>query len=129
MAIDFREVNLDHGKGSRDNFHLFLFPVEEVKGVVNLGPNPNPTPKVIPDSPEGKVEAHAGGGLGALRDSFPKGGVIVGSPEESPLHPEDVADSIGELELLRKKEADLLDLYLAKKSALIQSVCLNAIIE
>lgn len=36
---------------------------------------------------------------------------------------------ISKLELLRKKEADLLDLYLTKKSALIQTVCLNAIIE
>jgi len=31
--------------------------------------------------------------------------------------------------LLRKKEANLLGLYLLKKSTLIQSVCLNAIIE
>ena len=37
--------------------------------------------------------------------------------------------NIGELELLRKKEVDLLDLYLSKKSTLIQTVCLNAIIE
>jgi hypothetical protein len=36
---------------------------------------------------------------------------------------------IGDLELLRKKEADLLGLYLSKKSALIKTVCLNAIIE
>jgi len=36
---------------------------------------------------------------------------------------------ISELELLRKKEADLLGLYLSKKSTLIQSICLNAIIE
>lgn len=36
---------------------------------------------------------------------------------------------IGDLELLRKKEADLFGLYLSKKSTLIQSICLNAIIE
>lgn len=36
---------------------------------------------------------------------------------------------IGELELLRKKESDLFGLYLSKKSTLIQSICLNAIIE
>lgn len=36
---------------------------------------------------------------------------------------------IGELELLRKREADLFGLYLSKKSTLIQSICLNAIIE
>jgi hypothetical protein len=36
---------------------------------------------------------------------------------------------IGELEMLRKKEADLLDLYLTKKSTLIEAVCLNAITE
>ena len=48
---------------------------------------------------------------------------------EVPIPPIEVQRKIGELELLRKKEADLLDLYLAKKSALIQSVCLNAIIE
>ena len=36
---------------------------------------------------------------------------------------------IGEINLLRKKEADLFGLYLLKKSTLIQSICLNAIIE
>lgn len=36
---------------------------------------------------------------------------------------------IGELEMLRKKEVALLDLYLAKKSTLVEAVCLNAIIE
>lgn len=36
---------------------------------------------------------------------------------------------IAELEILRKREADLMSLYLIKKSALIEAVCLNAIIE
>ena len=45
------------------------------------------------------------------------------------IPPIKVQRKIGELELLRKKEADLLDLYLTKKSALIKTVCLNAIIE
>jgi hypothetical protein len=40
-----------------------------------------------------------------------------------------VQRKISELELLRKKEADLIDLYLTKKLALIKTVCLNAIIE
>jgi len=48
---------------------------------------------------------------------------------EVPIPPIEVQRKIGELELLRKKEADLLGLYLSKKSALIQTVCLNAIIE
>jgi len=48
---------------------------------------------------------------------------------EVPIPPIEVQRKIGELELLRKKEADLLDLYLTKKSALIKTVCLNAIIE
>ncbi|MDM7997796.1 MAG: hypothetical protein QUT30_19155, partial [Acidobacteriota bacterium] len=45
------------------------------------------------------------------------------------IPPIEVQRKIGELELLRKKEADLLGLYLLKKSTLIQTVCLNAIIE
>ena len=45
------------------------------------------------------------------------------------IPPIKVQRKIGELELLRKKEADLLGLYLSKKSALIKTVCLNAIIE
>ena len=48
---------------------------------------------------------------------------------EVPIPPIEVQRKIGELELLRKKEANLLGLYLLKKSTLIQSVCLNAIIE
>ena len=48
---------------------------------------------------------------------------------EVPIPPIEVQRKIGELELLRKKEADLLGLYLTKKSALIKTVCLNAIIE
>jgi len=41
----------------------------------------------------------------------------------------EIQRKIGDLELLRKKEADLFGLYLSKKSTLIQSICLNAIIE
>lgn len=48
---------------------------------------------------------------------------------EVPIPNIEIQRKIGELELLRKKEADLLDLYLTKKSALIKTVCLNAIIE
>jgi hypothetical protein len=48
---------------------------------------------------------------------------------EIPIPDFEMQRKIGELELLRKKEADLLSLYLSKKSTLIQSVCLNAIIE
>ena len=48
---------------------------------------------------------------------------------EVPIPYFEMQRKIGELELLRKKEADLLDLYLTKKSALIKTVCLNAIIE
>jgi hypothetical protein len=48
---------------------------------------------------------------------------------EVPIPEFEMQRKIGELELLRKKEADLLDLYLTKKSALIKTVCLNAIIE
>jgi len=48
---------------------------------------------------------------------------------EVPIPSSEMQHKIGELELLRKKEADLLGLYLSKKSTLIQSVCLNAIIE
>jgi len=48
---------------------------------------------------------------------------------EVPVPEIEMQRKIGELEMLRKKEADLLDLYLTKKSALIEAVCLNAIIE
>jgi len=48
---------------------------------------------------------------------------------EVPIPNIETQRKIGELELLRKKEADLLGLYMSKKSALIQTVCLNAIIE
>jgi len=48
---------------------------------------------------------------------------------EIPIPDFEMQRKIGELELLRKKEADLLGLYLSKKSTLIQSACLNAIIE
>ncbi len=48
---------------------------------------------------------------------------------EVPIPDIEMQRKIGELELLRKKETDLLDLYLTKKSALIKTVCLNAIIE
>ena len=48
---------------------------------------------------------------------------------EVPIPAIEMQRKIGELELLRKKEADLFNLYLTKKSALIQAVCLNAIIE
>ncbi len=48
---------------------------------------------------------------------------------EVPIPSIEIQRKIGELELLRKKEADLLGLYLSKKLTLIQSVCLNAIIE
>jgi len=48
---------------------------------------------------------------------------------EVPIPDFEMQRKIGELELLRKKEADLLGLYLIKKSALIKTVCLNAIIE
>jgi hypothetical protein len=48
---------------------------------------------------------------------------------EVPIPDIEMQRKIGDLELLRKKEADLLGLYLSKKSALIQAVCLNAIIE
>ncbi|HUM64158.1 MAG TPA: restriction endonuclease subunit S [Anaerolineaceae bacterium] len=48
---------------------------------------------------------------------------------EIPVPDFEMQRKIGELELLRKKEADLLGLYLSKKSALIKTVCLNAIIE
>jgi len=48
---------------------------------------------------------------------------------EIPITSIEMQRRIGELELLRKKEADLLGLYLSKKSVLIQAVCLNAIIE
>jgi hypothetical protein len=48
---------------------------------------------------------------------------------EVPVPDIEMQRKIGELEMLRKKEADLLDLYLTKKSALVEAVCLNAIIE
>jgi len=48
---------------------------------------------------------------------------------EVPLPSIDLQRKIGELELLQKKETDLLSKYLSKKSALIKTVCLNAIIE
>jgi hypothetical protein len=48
---------------------------------------------------------------------------------EVPIPNFEMQRKIGDLELLRKKEADLLGLYLSKKSALIKTVCLNAIIE
>jgi len=48
---------------------------------------------------------------------------------EVPIPSVEIQRKIGALELLRKKEADLLNLYLAKKSALIGAVCLKAIIE
>ena len=48
---------------------------------------------------------------------------------EVPIPLIEVQRKIGDLEMLRKKEADLLGLYLSKKSVLIQTVCLNAIIE
>jgi hypothetical protein len=48
---------------------------------------------------------------------------------EVPIPSIEVQRKIGKLELLREKEADLLGLYLSKKSTLIQAVCLNAIIE
>lgn len=48
---------------------------------------------------------------------------------EIPIPDIEMQRKIGELETLRKKEADLLDLYLAKKSALVEAVCLKAIIE
>lgn len=48
---------------------------------------------------------------------------------EVPIPDFEMQRKIGELELLRKKEADLLGLYLIKKSTLIKTVCLNAIIE
>jgi hypothetical protein len=48
---------------------------------------------------------------------------------EVPIPDIEMQRKIGELDLLRKKETDLLDLYLLKKSALIEAVCLNAIIE
>ncbi len=48
---------------------------------------------------------------------------------EVPIPGIEIQRKIGDLEMLRKKEADLLGLYLSKKSVLIQTVCLNAIIE
>ena len=48
---------------------------------------------------------------------------------EVPVPSIEIQNKIGELELLRKKEAGLLDLYLSKKTTLIQTVCLKAIIE
>lgn len=48
---------------------------------------------------------------------------------EIPVPDFEMQSKIGELELLRKKEADLLGLYLSKKSTLLKTVCLNAIIE
>lgn len=48
---------------------------------------------------------------------------------EVPMPSVEMQRKISELELLRKKEADLLGLYLSKKSTLIQAVCLNAIIK
>jgi len=48
---------------------------------------------------------------------------------EVPLPSIELQRKIGELEQLRKKEADLFNLYLSKISVLIQTVCLNAIIE
>ena len=48
---------------------------------------------------------------------------------EVPVPDFEMQRKIGELEMLRKKEVDLLDLYLAKKSTLVEAVCLNAIIE
>ncbi|MFZ3070587.1 MAG: hypothetical protein WA110_05655 [Anaerolineaceae bacterium] len=48
---------------------------------------------------------------------------------EVPIPVLEMQRKIGVLEMLRKKEADLLDLYLTKKSALVEAVCLNAIIE
>jgi len=48
---------------------------------------------------------------------------------EVPIPNIEMQRKIGDLELLRKKEADLLGLYLSKKSTLLKTVCLNAIIE
>lgn len=48
---------------------------------------------------------------------------------EVPIPVIDMQRKICELEMLRKKEADLLDLYLTKKSTLVEAVCLNAITE
>jgi hypothetical protein len=61
--------------------------------------------------------------------SFPFLSVSALSHLEVPLPSIELQRKIGELELLRKKEADLLGLYLTKKSTLIQTVCLNAIIQ
>ena len=48
---------------------------------------------------------------------------------EVPIPDIEMQKKIGELEILRKKEADLLDLYLTKRTALVEAVCLNAITE
>jgi hypothetical protein len=48
---------------------------------------------------------------------------------EVPIPDIEMQRKIGELEMLRKKEADLLDLYLTKISTLVEAVCLNAITE
>lgn len=61
--------------------------------------------------------------------SLPFLSVTALSRLEVPILEFEIQRKIGELELLRKKEADLLDLYLTKKSTLIKTVCLNAIIK
>jgi len=61
--------------------------------------------------------------------SLPFLSVFALSRLEVPIPDIEMQRKIGELEMLRKKEADLLDLYLAKKSTLVEAVCLNAITE
>lgn len=48
---------------------------------------------------------------------------------EVPIPDIEMQRKISELEMLRKKESDLLDLYLTKRSALVEAICLTAIIE
>ncbi len=61
--------------------------------------------------------------------SLPFLSVSMLSRLEVPIPDIDMQRKISALEMLRKKEMDLLNLYLTKKSALIQAVCLNAVIE
>ena len=48
---------------------------------------------------------------------------------EVPVPEVEVQQRIGKLDLLRKKEADLISSYLSKKSSLVDAVCLEAISE
>lgn len=70
------------GKDCPQDFLLFLFFKLDEDGVVDLSENLHLSSKMIPDTPEGKVEQSSDHVLRNVSNSFAKGGVIVGSPEE-----------------------------------------------